>query len=175
MDGADEPARGRGSAPNAAQKKVNEQTQQLLELLDSDTEHCSELDVFQIGKYLQREHRLTLSEEVIKHQCNQTFLENGNTVSRPEFVAFDKDIKTNLPELERNLLRSNFKLFEVQFTDGSLVSHHPCFLDRTLFTIGTFPRPHAFVVRSTPSLPRTSSSYSPTRRSSACPSCRKTG
>ena len=38
------------SAPRAAQKKVNERTQRLLELFDNyDTEHRSELDVYQIG------------------------------------------------------------------------------------------------------------------------------
>ena len=43
--------------PRAAQKKVNEQTQWLLVLFDNhDTEHRSEQDVCQIGKYLQREH-----------------------------------------------------------------------------------------------------------------------
>ena len=47
-------------------------------------------------------------------------------------------------------MRSNFELFDDQFTDGSLISLHSRFLDRTLFTIGTFPRPHAFVIRSTP-------------------------
>ena len=80
-----------------------------------------------------------LSEEVITHNCNQTLPEITNKVSRPEFVALDKDIKTNLPELERNQSRSNFEVFEDQFTDGSLVSLHSSFPDRALFTIETFP------------------------------------
>ena len=46
----------------------NKQMQRLLVLFDScHMQHRSELDVDQICKYLQREHHLTLSEEVIKH------------------------------------------------------------------------------------------------------------
>ena len=63
-------------------KEVSGQTQRLPELFDNDTEHRSELDIFQIGKYHQHDHHLTLSDEVIKHQCNKTFLENANKVSR---------------------------------------------------------------------------------------------
>ena len=85
------------SAPHAAQK-VNEQTQRLQEVFDnSDTEHRSELDVSQIGKCLLRENHRTLSEEAIEHHRDRAFLENANKVSRAEFVAFDKDVKTNLP------------------------------------------------------------------------------
>ena len=66
------------SAPHAAQKKVNEQTQRLQEVFDScDTEHLSELDVCQIGKCLQREHHLTLSEEVIKHHRDRALFTIG--------------------------------------------------------------------------------------------------
>ena len=54
------------SPPRAAQTKVNEQTQRRMELFDScDVEHRWERDVYQIGKYLQREHHPTLSDEVI--------------------------------------------------------------------------------------------------------------
>ena len=58
MHAAVEPA----STPRAAQQKVNEQTQRLLELFDNDTEHRSELDASLIAKYLQREYHGTLSE-----------------------------------------------------------------------------------------------------------------
>ena len=71
-------------------------------------------------------------------------------MSPSRFATLDKCIKTNVPELERNQLGSNFEIFDHQFTDVSLVSLHSRFLNRTLFTIGTFPRPHAFVIRSTP-------------------------
>lgn len=66
-------------------------------------------------------------------------MENPNKVSRLEFVAFDKYIKTNLPELMRNQLRSNFEVFEDWFMDASQTACSACFLDRTRFTIGTFP------------------------------------
>ena len=51
-------------------------------------------------------------------------MENTNKVSHAEFVAFDKDVKTNLPELEWNPSHSNSEVFEDQLTDGSLVSLH---------------------------------------------------
>ena len=60
-----EPAAGRGKHASPPQRNVNEQTQQLQELIDNDTEHRSELDVSQIGKCFQRKYHLTLSEEVI--------------------------------------------------------------------------------------------------------------
>ena len=45
------------STPEAAQQKVNEQTQRLLELIDScDAEDRLELDVSQIGKDIPRDH-----------------------------------------------------------------------------------------------------------------------
>ena len=45
------------STSRAAQKRVNDQTQRLLELIDScDAEDRLELDVDQIGKCLQRDH-----------------------------------------------------------------------------------------------------------------------
>ena len=80
------------------------------------------------------------SEEVIKHHSNKVFLENAVEVSRAEFVALDKRSKTHLPELEGNQSLSNFELFKDRLTDGSFVSLDSCFLDRILFTIGTFPR-----------------------------------
>ena len=75
---------------------------------------------------------------------------NKNKVSRAELVAFDKQIKTNLPDLEGKQSRSNFSLFEDQFADSSLVSIYACFLDRTSFTIGTFTQQDVFFTRSTP-------------------------
>ena len=108
-----------GRCKRAAQTKDNEQTQRLLpECFDTDTERRSERDVSQIGKYLQREYQMTLSEEVVKHHSNKTFLVNANKVLHAEFVAIDKCIRTHLPELERNKLRSNFELAD-HFTDGS--------------------------------------------------------
>ena len=84
------------------------------------------------------EHHLTLPEEVIEHNCNKTFTENAFKDSRAEFVAFDKDIKTNIPEVERNQSRSNFEVFEDKFTHGSLVSLH------------SLPRPDALYDRDVP-------------------------
>ena len=52
MHAAVEPACGRGQ--RATQQKVNEQMQRFLVLFDNDAEDRSELDVYQIGKYLQR-------------------------------------------------------------------------------------------------------------------------
>ena len=103
----------------APRAKENEQTRRLPECFDTDTERRSEREVSQIGKYLQREYQMTLSEEVVKHHSNKTFLVNANKVLHAEFVAIDKHIRTHLPELERNKLRSNFKLFEDKSTDGS--------------------------------------------------------
>ena len=80
-------------------------------------------------------------------------------MSPSRFATLDKCIKTNVPELERNQLGSNFEIFDHQFTDVSLVSLHSRFLNRTLFTIGTFPRPHVFVMLSTPVPTRTTSSF----------------
>ena len=52
----------------------------------------------------------------------------------------------------------NIELIDDRFTDGSLVSLHSRFLDRTLFTIGTFPGPQrALVIRQTPVPPMTCS------------------
>ena len=85
------------SAPRAAQKNANEQTQRLLELLDSDDkEHRSELDVYQIGKYLQPS---TTDARRGERQAplQQDFPENTNKVSRPEFIAFDKYIRDQPP------------------------------------------------------------------------------
>ena len=44
----------------APHKRRSTQTRRLLELLDNDAEHRSELDIYQIGKCLQREHHLAL-------------------------------------------------------------------------------------------------------------------
>ena len=43
-------------------------------------------------------------------------------MSPSRFATLDKCIKTNVPELERNQLGSNFEIFDHQFTDVSLVS-----------------------------------------------------
>ena len=117
--------------------------------VSDDTEHHSELDVNQIGKCLPREHHLTLSEEVIKRQANQTFLETTNKVSRAEFVAFDKPIKTKLPGARAEPAAFQLRALRGPFAAASSSRSTPV-IDRTLFTIGTFSRPHAFVMCSTP-------------------------
>ena len=61
-------------ALRGAQTNVNEQTQLLLKLFGScDTEHRSELDVYQIGKYLQREYRLPLNTNDMQEICSNTY------------------------------------------------------------------------------------------------------
>ena len=57
------------------------------------------------------------------------------------FVASNKRSKTIILEIERNQLRSNFDVSEDQFTNARW-SRSTRFLDRTLFTIGTFLPPH---------------------------------
>ena len=73
--------------------------QRFLELFDdNDTKHRSELDVSQTDKCFQCEHHLTLSEDVIKHNCNQTLLQNENKVSRLELSRSTRtSISTSSP------------------------------------------------------------------------------
>ena len=131
-------------------KEVNEQTQRFLEFYENqDTQHHSEPDVSQIGKYLQREHHLTLSEEVITTTAKEGPGADAAPGLGAEFVAFDKDIQTHLIELERNPSRSNFEVFEDQFTGGSLLSVHELPRSDALHDRDV-PRPHAFVMSSTP-------------------------
>ena len=138
-------------------KKVNEQTQRLLEPFDSDhTEHRSELDVSQIDKYPQREYHLTLSEEGITPTAKECPGADAAPGLGAEFVAFDKDIQTHLIELERNPSRSTFEVFEDHFTDGSLVSLHSLHRPDALHHRDV-PRQHTFVMHSTPVPPRTGS------------------
>ena len=59
-------------------------------------------------------------------------------MSPSRFATLDKCIKTNVPELERNQLGSNFEIFDHQFTDVSLVSLH------------SLPRPDALHDRDAP-------------------------
>ena len=59
-------------------------------------------------------------------------------MSPSRFATLDKCIKTNVPELERNQLGSNFEIFDHQFTDVSLVSLH------------SLPRPDALHDRDVP-------------------------
>ena len=60
-------------ARRAPRKRKSTQTQRLMELFDScDTEHRSELDVYQIGKYLQREYRLSLYTNDMQEICSNT-------------------------------------------------------------------------------------------------------
>ena len=62
-----------GRGKHTAQQKVNEQKQRFLELFDRpETEHRSELDVYQIGKYLQREYRLSLYTNDMQEICSNT-------------------------------------------------------------------------------------------------------
>ena len=62
----------------APHKRRSTQTRRLLELFDNDvTEHRLEIDDYQIGKCLQREHHLTLSEEVIKHHRDRALFTIG--------------------------------------------------------------------------------------------------
>ena len=65
LHAAVEPACGRGSAPHSAQKKATIRRGGSWISDSCDAEHPSELDVFHIGKYLQRDYHPTLSEEVI--------------------------------------------------------------------------------------------------------------
>ena len=94
-----EPACGQGERAVRLATEVQEQTHRLPVLFDNVTEHRSELDVNQIGKYLQREHHLTLSEEVIKTTATRRSWRTQKGLAR-EFVAFDRVIETNLPEFE---------------------------------------------------------------------------
>ena len=100
MHAAVEPVYSRGKYAARRTKDVNEQTRRLLELFDScDAQDSSELEVNQIGKCLKRGYDLTVSEGDHHHHYNEKSLDNANKVPRPGFVAFDKDVKTNLPSL----------------------------------------------------------------------------
>ncbi len=79
-------------------------------------------------------------------------------MSPSRFATLDKCIKTNVPELERNLCAPTSRSSTTS-SQTSRSSRSTRFLDPTLFTIGTFPRPHVFVMLSTPVPTRTTSSF----------------
>ena len=96
------------------------------------------------------------------HHCNQEFLENTNKVSRPEFAAFDKHIKTNLPELEGNQLAPAPSSSRT-CSPTARSSRSTRFLGRTRFTIGT---PATRLCHALNARPAEDTSSSPTRRCS---------
>lgn len=88
-------------APLPAQpKKMNEANLRIMALFDQyDTEKSNELDVYQLRKYMEKEWKVSLSEESIKYHCGQTFLRKAYKVQRGEFIAFHKYIGTNIAEI----------------------------------------------------------------------------
>ena len=126
------------SAPHAAQKKVNDQTRRLPELFDNDMEHPSELDISQTGKDLQREYHLTLSER------SSTPLQpdvpgEAKQGSHHEFIAFFKHVKTNPPSRGKQAALKHQGIHGRVHGGHARLARPTRFLDRTLFTIGTFP------------------------------------
>ena len=124
---------------HATQKSFKEQTQRLMKpFVNDDAEHRSELDVSQIDKYPQREYHLTLSEEVIKHNCNQTLME---TQTRSRSWSPSRSTSTSRPSSQSSSGTSyaptSSSSTTTSRTDRSSRSTH--FLDRTLFTIWTSP------------------------------------
>ena len=151
-------------ARRAPRKRKSTQTQRLMELFDScDTAHRSELDVYQIGKYSSASTTRRSPRGSSRTTKTRRSRRTQKGLAR-EFVAFDKDIKTNIPELEVNQLRSNFELFKGQFGDDLLVSLHSLPRPDALHHRDV-PRQRSFVMRSTRS-PRTSSTSLCPRRSS---------
>lgn len=83
-----------------AVKKVSEQQQKILQLFDQfDTEHTKELDVYQLKKYIEKEWKVSLTEESIKYHCGQMFLEKAYKVQRSEFMGFHKYFSANITEI----------------------------------------------------------------------------
>ncbi|ELP90291.1 hypothetical protein EIN_504470 [Entamoeba invadens IP1] len=110
-----------------------------------DTEHTRELDVYQLKKYIQREWGVCLSEETIKYHCGQTFLEKAYKVQYTEFIAFHKYIAANIEEIRKENTESVFDTFEKQFADTPGVDIQFKYLDKNLFVINNFEKPHALV------------------------------
>ncbi|EDR26098.1 hypothetical protein EDI_023820 [Entamoeba dispar SAW760] len=127
-------------------KKMNEQNQKILQKFDSyDTEHNGELDVYQLKKYIEKEFNISLTEETIKYHCGQTFLQKAYKVQRSEFIAFHKYITSNLNEMIKEKTGNIFNSFENQFADKTGVDIQYKYLDRNIFTISSFDKPHALI------------------------------